>query len=125
MQSQTLAQRAYSDPSHATRTPRGVEYEAFARATRRMVEAANLGPSGFATLAEALHENRRLWLILAGDVAGADNALPPELRARIFYLAEFTRVHSSKVLKAEATVEPLVENNALIMRGLHQKGPVQ
>ncbi len=69
---------------------------------------------------QALHENRRLWSVLATDVADADNALPNTLRARIFYLAEFTEQHSSQILGNKATVEPLLEINMAVLRGLRQ-----
>ncbi|SEQ71066.1 flagellar biosynthesis regulator FlaF [Thalassovita taeanensis] len=122
MNSQILAQRAYSQPSAPIRTPRGVEYEAFARITRRLASTARLGKSGFGALANALHDNRKLWTILATDVAGAENELPQDLRARIFYLAEFTQAHSRKVLSEGASVDALIEINASVMRGLRQEG---
>ena len=55
---------------------------------------------------------------MAVDVANKDNELPEALRAQIFYLAEFTQLHSRKVLRREATVAPLVEINSSVMRGL-------
>jgi flagellar protein FlaF len=74
----------------------------------------------FPKLAEALHENRVLWTALASDVAGEANQLPAELRARIFYLAEFTLLHTSKVLAKQASAVPLLDINAAILRGLRQ-----
>ena len=41
---------------------------------------------------------------------------------RIFYLAEFTEQHSSQVLGDNATVEPLLEINMAVLRGLRQIG---
>ena len=55
-------------------------------------------------------------------MAGAENELPQDLRARIFYLAEFTQAHSRKVLSEGASVDALVEINASVMRGLRQEG---
>lgn len=118
MTARLLAERAYQGQSAATRTPRGIEYDAFVRITRRLVAAARLGNAGFTALASAVHENRRLWTILAADVADNANALPTDLRARIFYLAEFTAQHSSKVLAKKASVKALIDINAAIMRGL-------
>jgi flagellar protein FlaF len=40
------------------------------------------------------------------------------LRARIFYLAEFTRAHTRKVLRRTAGPDALVEINLAVMRGL-------
>jgi flagellar protein FlaF len=114
------ATAAYASPSAATRTPRGLEYEAFARITRRLKAASDDGKTGFAALARALHDNRALWTVLAGDVSSPDNGLPARLRAQIFYLAEFTFQHSRKVLAGEASADVLVEINTAVMRGLRQ-----
>jgi flagellar protein FlaF len=117
-----LAQAAYSQDSAPIRTIRGTEYEIFARVTHRMRLAAAQGKTGFAALAEAIHNNRRLWTLLAADVADSENGLPRDLRARIFYLAEFTQDYSGKVLSKGASIAPLVEINAAMMRGLRSGG---
>lgn len=122
MNATTLAKTAYSAPDQATRTARGTEYEVFARITHRLKTAAALGDAGFSTLARALHDNRRLWSTLAADVAGPGNLLPAPLRARIFYLAEFTSQHTRKVLAGDCGAEVLVDINTAIMRGLRQEG---
>lgn len=119
---QTLAKAAYSTSSTPIRTDRGTEYEIFARVTHKLRSAAAKGKPGFAELAEAVHQNRQLWTILAADVADKDNGLPKDLRARIFYLAEFTQDYSRKVLSNGASIVPLVEINAAMMRGLRGRG---
>ncbi|MFB2532010.1 flagellar biosynthesis regulator FlaF [Paracoccus sp. p3-h83] len=121
MNSLTLARSAYGAPGDATRTPRETEYEVFARVTRHLRSAAAQGAAGFAALARAIHDNRTLWTTLAVDVADPGNTLPAALRARIFYLAQFTAEHSQKVLAGAAEVEPLVFINTAIMRGLRQE----
>lgn len=118
MNALNMAKTAYTTNQVAVRTPRSTEYEAFARVTRRLKSAAEMGRSGFSQLAEALHTNRQLWTMLAADVAERENALPQDLRARIFYLAEFTALHSRKVLNGEEDVAVLLEVNMAIMRGL-------
>lgn len=118
MNALSQAQRAYAAAAAPTRTPRGMEYQAVARITRKLQDAADKGPSGFTALVEALHQNRKLWLIFAQDVSGKGNALPEELKARIFYLAEFTRNHTSKVLARTADVQPLLDVNKAILCGL-------
>ncbi|GAB4295450.1 MAG: flagellar biosynthesis regulator FlaF [Roseovarius sp.] len=117
------AQASYRAAAEPIRTPRGAEYEAFARITSRLKAAAR-PPVRFAELAGAIHDNRRLWTILAADASGEGNRLPADLRARILYLAEFTRVHSARVLRARAEVGPLIEINAAIMRGLSDRAAV-
>ena len=121
MNALNMAKTAYATTQSPIRTPRSTEYEAFARITHRLKEAATLGRSGFTRLAEAVHSNRRLWTMLAGDVADAANGLPKELRAQIFYLAEFTNQHSTLVLRGEGDVDVLVEINTAIMRGLRSQ----
>lgn len=121
MNAMNMAKTAYTTSQSPIRTPRGVEYEAFARITHRLKAASTKGRAGFGQLAEALHENRRLWTMLATDVAADDNGLPQDLRARIFYLCEFTGNYSGKVLNDGADVNVLVEINTAIMRGLRQK----
>jgi flagellar protein FlaF len=116
-----LAQAAYRAAATPIKTPRGAEYEAFARITSQLRSASARGADGFADLARAIHDNRRLWTILATDVADPGNRLPSELRARIIYLAEFTRVHSGKVLREQASVEPLIDINMAIMNGLRER----
>lgn len=113
-----MAKTAYATSKAPIRTPRGTEYEAFARVTHRLKTAAERGDAGFADLAQALHLNRRLWTILAADVAEPSNTLPRDLRARIFYLAEFTARHTRKVLHGEDRVDALIDINTAIMRGL-------
>ena len=113
------AQSAYRNDSQPIRTDRGTEYEAFVRVTHRL-KAAGSDLASRPALAAALHENRRLWVALAADAIGDRNALPSDLRARIVYLAEFTRQHSRLVLQG-ASQDPLVEINTAIMRGLRQE----
>ncbi|WP_322867090.1 flagellar biosynthesis regulator FlaF [Aquicoccus sp. G2-2] len=118
MNAQAQARTAYSQHGTPIRTPRGSEYEIFAKITHALRAAALKGRPGFAALATAIHDNRRLWTLLASDVADEANKLPKDLRARIFYLAEFTGAHSAKVLNEGASVAPLIEINAMMMRGL-------
>jgi flagellar protein FlaF len=92
------AQNAYRSQAETIRSPRSIEYDAFARITHRLKAAAVAGRQRMPVLASAIHDNRRLWITLAVDVSDANNPLPADLRARILYLAEFTHLHSSKVL---------------------------
>lgn len=120
MTPQTLAHRAYAQSAAPTRTPRDTEYEAISKITHRLKSAAARQATDFGGFVQALHENRRLWSVLATGVSDAQNDLPRDLRARIYYLAEFTEHHSSLVLGKTATVEPLLEINMSVLRGLRQ-----
>lgn len=115
------AQNAYRNDAQLIRTDRDTEYNAFAKITHRLKAASAQGKFGFADLVGALHDNRKLWTMLAMDVANKANPLPKELRARVVFLAEFTQRHSSLVLAKKATVEPLIDINTAIMRGLRNE----
>lgn len=117
-----MAQNAYRQDAPATRTHRSVEYDAIARITHALKTASQDESSRFRDLASAIHDNRRLWTILATDAADAGNQLPDTLRARIVSLGEFTRLYSSKVLTEKASPAPLIEVNTAILKGLRNGG---
>lgn len=123
MNAHFMVRAAYAGKDAATRTPRAIEYEVFARITQRLRTATGAaGPGSFSMLAQALHDNRKLWAILAMDLADDGNGLPPSLRARLFYLSEFTAQHTSKVLASEAKADVLIDINTAVMRGLQRQG---
>ena len=113
------ARQAYAPKTSALRTGKSAEHQLFSEVTNRLKNASGNLPAGFPAFAEAIHANRAVWTHLAAQVADDDNALSEDLRARIFYLAEFTAFHSRKVLKGEAEVGPLIEINTAMMRGLN------
>jgi flagellar biosynthesis activator protein FlaF len=119
-----MARTAYAGPGSPTRTARGLEYDLFARITHRLKQAQAGLPGSFPALARALHENLALWTVLAADVAEPGNILPATLRARIYYLAEFTRSQTRRVLGGGSgrMVDVLIEVNTSVMRGLRGEG---
>ena len=112
------AKSAYSAAKAPTRTAKDTEYEIMARITHRMISANAKGADGFSELAKAVTDNRKLWALFSADMAKPGNKLPDSLKGRLFHLAQFTREHSSKVLARKATVQPLIEINTAILRGL-------
>tara|TARA_R110002020_G_scaffold47961_1_gene137140 strand:+ start:1714 stop:2076 length:363 start_codon:yes stop_codon:yes gene_type:complete len=114
------AQRAYAPSNTATRSPRSMEYDVIARITHRLKKAIDEG--AYPQLLEAMHENRTLWRTLQIDVADPANGLPDDLRAQIFYLAEFTSQHTRKVIHQRVSALPLLEINTAILRGLKTGG---
>ncbi|GFE49549.1 hypothetical protein So717_13020 [Roseobacter cerasinus] len=120
MNAYAQAQSAYAPAAAPTRTARSAEYEVIARISHRLKKA--IKEDNFNALAEALYENNKLWTTLAINVADENNLLPEDLRARILYLADFTRIHTQKVLRKEESAIPLLEINALILGGLKQQG---
>lgn len=122
MDAYNRASASYGGARTVASSPRQIEYRAFAKATHALgVAASSEGPDAFPRLAVALHDNLKLWTIIATDVALPTNELPEALRAQLFSLAAFTRAHTQKVLSREAEAAPLIELNAAIMRGLRSK----
>lgn len=115
-----MARTAYTSNAAPIRTERGTEYETVAKVTRDLRQTIETRSTDFPGFVEALHRNRKLWTILASDVADQGNGLPQELRARIFYLAEFTLHHTQLVLRKKAEPDVLVEINAAILQGLRR-----
>lgn len=120
MNAYAMAQRAYAPTAAPTRSERSIEYDVIARITARLKKA--IVANEFPKLVEALHENKKLWRTLAIDVADQGNTLPKDLRARIFYLAEFTDHHTKQVIREKISAVPLLEINMAILRGLKQEG---
>lgn len=116
------ARAAYGRPDPALRSNRQIEYDLFARITRRLTEANQTRTKDFPGFARALHENQRLWTALAADVATPGNALPQQLRARLFYLYEFTASQTRKALADGTDITVLIDINTAIMRGLRGEG---
>lgn len=117
MNASLQAQNAYGRATASVRTPRSIEAHVFSSVTQKLRAAG----TNFPSLVAALHENRQLWITLAGDVASDGNGLPQQLRAQLFYLAEFTEHHSQLVLKGEADAGVLVDINLAVLRGLTGK----
>lgn len=118
----TAARSAYARPEAPHRTPRSLEYDLLARATKRLSAAASKRKECYSDLIVALDENQRLWSTLATDVADPGNSLPANLRAQLFYLYEFTADHSRKIRENNGSVEVLVDINTAVMRGLRGEG---
>lgn len=117
-------QNGYVSATKSTGMPRSIEYQLFSRITGQLNRSAQSG-APVSELAAALHDNLALWQTLGLDVADPDNELPAQLRAQLFYLFEFTRAHTSKVLRGEAEVQALIDINTSIMRGLRQAPPTE
>lgn len=116
---------SYARPEAPTRSLRSVEYDLLAQVTQRLRSAWTQRATDFPALARAVTDNVQLWSTLASDVALPGNGLPAALRARLFYLYEFTAQHSRSVLENKASVEVLADINMAVMRGLRGDGGVK
>lgn len=112
------AEIPYNKEAGLVQAPRQAEYAIFAKITHCLSATEKQKHEAFADYIYALHQNRKLWSTIARDVADNENKLSPALRAQIFYLAEFTHVHTSKILSDNAALQPLIDVNLAIMRGL-------
>jgi flagellar protein FlaF len=118
MNVERLARRAYARPDTDLRDLRGMEYDLLADCTKAL-KAATAGEGwNYPALAAAVERNLRLWTIFAADVANPDNSLTQDLRGRLFYLYEFTALHSRAVLDGAGSVDVLIDINMAVMRGL-------
>ena len=113
---------SYARREAPTRSLRSVEYDLLAQVTQRLRSAWANRTTDFPALVRAVTDNTQLWSTLASDVALPGNGLPPALRARLFYLYEFTAKHSRAVLDDKASVEVLADINMAVMRGLRGEG---
>ncbi len=112
----------YAQREAPTRSLRSVEYDLLAQVTQRLRNAWVNRAADFPALVRAVTDNTQLWSTLASDVALPGNSLPTALRARLFYLYEFTAHHSRAVLDDKASVEVLADINMAVMRGLRGDG---
>ena len=113
---------SYARPEAPTRSLRSIEYDLLAAISQRLRATWAARVTDFPALVGALTDNTRLWSALASDVALPGNSLPAALRARLFYLYEFTATHSRAVQDGKASVEVLVDINLAVMRGLRGEG---
>ncbi len=118
------AREGYGRNAVPIKSHRAAEYEAIARASHRLRAAALQRNSDFPEYIAALHENRKLWSTLAIDVAHPENGLPQDLRARLFFLAEFTESETRRLMNKQGDVGVLIEINAAVLQGLRgQEAP--
>lgn len=97
-----------------SRTPT-TEQGVIRKVTDDLRQASKHKQRDYPAFVQALDRNRKLWVMLASDVAEPGNALPAKLRAQIFYLAEFVIQHTRKVLQDAEHEAPLIEVNEIIL----------
>ena len=97
------------------------EIEIIVQITRRLKREAGRAPQSFPDLVESLYLNRRLWQLFAADVFNEKNTLPSETKARIAYLSDFVQDYSRRVINEKLSVEPLVDVNLIMLRGLSNR----
>lgn len=124
MYGRARARDAYKQTITETEEPREIERKVFVQITGELERAAreNTFPlSG--TALDALSRNQKLWGELMFDCAYKDNPLPDQLKAGIISLALFVDRHTPHVISGEKTMEPLLEINRNIIKGLSGQAP--
>lgn len=101
------------------RTDRDNEYLIVSRVTHLLQNALEKGDR----LAEikAVHTNTELWIAFATDISSTENKLPHKLKIDLLSLAVFSIRHGHNVLSKNASIEPLLDINRQIMKGLRGK----
>lgn len=122
MNNAALALSTYGDVATPARSERDVEYQAFARVTSNLEAVNGRETENFAKTVDALYLNRRLWTILATDIAHDNNALEDKMKVQLVSLSIFVIKYSSTALREKSSVKPLIEINKTIMRGLRSAG---
>lgn len=113
-----MSLQAYQKAATWAESPRQMEYRLFAQVTLALMEAAKADPRDLSARVDALDWNRRVWTALSDDCSSPGNGLPPQLRASIISLAIWVGRHTSKVIRGQDHVEPLIDINRMIMQGL-------
>jgi flagellar protein FlaF len=111
-----MSLRAYQRTAERSENPRETEYRLFGEVTRALIEAQ--ASRDVQVRAAALDWNRRLWTLLAADCTGAGNRLSKEVRAQIVSLSLWVGRHTSKAIRQEEDIQPLIDVNRSIMEGL-------
>ncbi|WBU60438.1 flagellar biosynthesis regulator FlaF [Paracoccus albus] len=114
--------RGYDSLLGQVATPREIEARLFFRLNSRLARARRDPDANSKELVEALHENERLWTLLAVDLASDENSLPAELRASLLSLSGFVINHSAQIRRGDASVDALLDVNLSMMRGLGGEG---
>lgn len=117
MSASKMARRGYAQSQKEVATETELELKIFTEITGRLAASDPATTDGYVALAQAVNDNARLWNLLFLDMTNEENALPLELRNGLIYLAEFTRLHTMKVLQGDAGPEILIEINKSIIAG--------
>lgn len=115
-------QSPYGNNNLGVQTPKTTEYQIFAKVTQSLRVAADNPNQDRGTTASALHDNRRLWTILATDLASDGNKMGESLKAGLLSIAAFSLSQSSKALKDHGRIASLIEVNMSVMKGLRGEG---
>lgn len=113
---------AYRRVQSLSATPRATEYRLISGVTQQLIEAKEQGWQG-AELMPPLHQNRKIWSMLAILCGSPGNKLPTDLRASIISLSLWVDRHTSDVMRQRDSIDALISVNCAIMEGLSAENP--
>ena len=115
---QALAFKAYGEVTRRTAGEKEIEYALFLQITEALENVLDPETRSLSEWADALNRNQQLWIIIATDLLLPGNALPDELKRSLFFLSDFVRQTSLKVLSGDDGIPDLIEVNKTVMAGL-------
>ena len=124
MTATSLARKAYAQSTKSTATPRAIEYQILSRINGALSAAEAKKKTDHPGYVLALSTNLELWTRLASDAAHPENKLPESLRAQIFYLFEYMRMQTRKILSGDPTANAvaMIDINQNVLSGLRSSG---
>lgn len=112
-------QARYDEIGSPIKDHRSAEAQLLQKLTSMLMATTETGTeSSFQGLVSAISENQKFWQQIALDLADDENGMPDDLRASLLSLAGFVLRYSSTVLNGNGAVEPLIEINRHVIRGL-------
>lgn len=97
---------------------KAIERRGFERSIS-LLETAKLAGTGTVEAVEALHFTSRLWSYLMEDLASDQNALPPELRAKLISIGIWILKRAEEIRNGERRdFQSLIDINRSILVGL-------
>ena len=108
------------DTTSSIKSQKQIESEVFLNVTRRLKTIQHTKLYNYSSFVEAISKNRKLWTLLCTDILHPQNQLSTQIKTSIFYLNEFVQSYSGRILSEGITVEPLIDINLSIIRGLNE-----
>jgi flagellar biosynthesis activator protein FlaF len=108
---------AYKRVAQVTETARQTECRLLGDVCREL-NAVSKAPYDERRRREALDWNRRVWTTFMLDCGQAENPLPIRLRAQIVSLGLWVYRFSEEAMSTGADLQPLIEVNGSIIKGL-------
>lgn len=108
---------AYKRVAQVTETPRQMECRLLGDVCREL-HAVSKPPYDDRRRREALDWNRRVWTTFMLDCGRAENPLPVALRAQIVSLGMWVYRYTDQAMMDGAEIQPLIEVNGSIIKGL-------